>query len=118
MAAATTARDVLVVDDERDILDLLTDLLEEEGYRVRRAADGEAALAEIERALPDLVVTDVMMPRLNGLELARRLRERAVPTIVMSAAVSSVDDPCLVFISKPFDIDRLLDLVASVLESC
>jgi two-component system, OmpR family, alkaline phosphatase synthesis response regulator PhoP len=117
-ANGVMTRDVLVVDDDRSILDLLTDLLEEEGYRVRRAADGLAALAEVERTEPDLVVTDVMMPRLNGMALAAELRQRGIPTIVTSAAVPTVDDPCLAFIPKPFDIERLLDLVATVLEAC
>jgi DNA-binding NtrC family response regulator len=110
--------DVLVVDDEPSICDLLTDLLEEEGYRVRRAADGLAALDEVDRVEPDLVVTDVIMPRLGGIVLAERMRDRGIPTIVISSAISFVNDPCLVFVPKPFDIDRLLDIVAEALDDC
>lgn len=109
---------VLVVDDEHHILELLTALLEDEGYRVRQAVDGIAALAEIERSAPDLVLTDVTMPRLNGLELTKRLRERGIPTIVMSAVVHQVDDPCLIFIAKPFEIEQLLRLVSEMLAEC
>ena len=113
-----TDRDGLVVDDERYIVDLLRELLEADGYRVRSAGDGVAALDEVGRGAPDLVITDVMMPRLGGIELADRLRERGIPTIVMSAAISAVDDPCLVFLPKPFDIDHLLAVVASTIDTC
>ena len=111
-----TGRSVLVVDDEPYIVDLVTDLLEGEGYRVRRAHDGIAALEEVDRATPDLVVADVMMPRLDGFALAARLRERGVPTILMSAAVPAPNEPGFVFIAKPFDIDRLLAEVARILD--
>jgi len=106
---------VLVVDDEPYIVDLVTDLLEGEGYRVRRAHDGIAALEEVDRAPPDIVVADVMMPRLDGFALAARLRERGVPTILMSAAIAAPNEPGIVFVPKPFDIDHLLDEVARVL---
>ena len=103
---------VLVVDDERYIVDLLTDLFQDEGYKVQRAYDGIAALDVIDREMPDLVVADVMMPRLDGLSLYNRIRERneSLPVILMSAAVTprSVD---ATFIPKPFDIDALLQLV-------
>ncbi|HVL23985.1 MAG TPA: response regulator [Thermomicrobiales bacterium] len=103
---------VLVVDDERYIVDLLTDLFQDEGYEVQRAYDGVAALDVIDRRMPDLVVADVMMPRLDGLTLYNRIRERTeeLPVILMSAAVTprSLD---ATFIPKPFDIDALLQLV-------
>ena len=103
---------VLIVDDERHIVDLLEDLFHDEGYQVRRAYDGMAALAAIDREMPDLVVADVMMPRLDGLSLYHRIRERSnsLPVILMSAAVTprAVD---ATFIPKPFDIDTLLDVV-------
>jgi DNA-binding response OmpR family regulator len=103
---------VLVVDDERPIVDLLQDLLQEQGYIVRRAYDGITALQLIEREPPDLVVTDVMMPRLDGLALFREIRTRTktLPVILMSAAVTprKID---ATFVPKPFDIDTLLDIV-------
>lgn len=108
---------VLIVDDERHIVDLLEDLFVDEGYRVRRAYDGMAALAVIDHEMPDLVVADVMMPRLDGLSLYQRIRERDadLPVILMSAAVTprSVD---AMFIPKPFDIDTLLDAVEEMLD--
>ncbi len=107
---------VLVVDDEHYIVDLLADLLEEEGYRVDRAYDGIDALEAIDRGAPDLVVADVMMPRLDGLKLAARLRERRtpIPVVLMSAAVT-LRNPEIAFIAKPFDIDHVLGVIAEML---
>lgn len=108
---------VLVVDDERPIVDLLEDLLQDQGYVVRRAYDGMTALQQIEREMPDLVVTDVMMPRLDGLTLFNEIRTRAesLPVILMSAAVTprKID---ATFVPKPFDIDTLLDIVDEKLQ--
>src|SRR5699024_115374 len=102
----------LIVDDERHIVDLLEDLFRDEGYHVRRAYDGLAALASLDRGMPDLVIADVMMPRLDGLSLYNRIRERSddLPVILMSAAVTprAID---ATFVPKPFDIETLLDLV-------
>lgn len=108
----------LVVDDEHNIVDLLTDLLEGElGLRVLRAYDGLAALETFERARPDLVIADIMMPRLDGLTLAHRLRDRfsARKIILMSAAVTPRTTE-FTYIAKPFDINRLLDLVSELLD--
>ena len=111
---ATTA--VLVVDDERYIVDLLSDLLEDEGYQVDRAYDGVAALEQIGRHQPDLVVADVMMPRLDGLSLADEINARGlgIPIILMSAAVTPRTDH-VAFIPKPFDIDAMLGLIERLL---
>jgi len=108
---------VLVVDDERYIVDLLSDLLEDEGYRVDRAYDGVAALEQISRHQPDLVVADVMMPRLDGLSLADEINARglAIPIILMSAAVTPRTDH-VAFIPKPFDIDAMLGLIERLLK--
>jgi CheY-like chemotaxis protein len=103
---------VLVVDDERYIVDLLSELLEDEGYQVLRASDGQAALDVLERHVPDLVVTDVMMPRLDGVRLLAIIREhhKELPVILMSAAVTPRVDG-VPFLPKPFDIDDLLALI-------
>lgn len=107
---------ILVVDDERFIVSLLTEILEEEGYLVRVASDGEAALRLIESVRPDLVVADIMMPRLDGLTLASMLRSSShpIPVILMSAAVTPRSHG-VSFIPKPFDIDVLLGVVGEVL---
>lgn len=103
---------VLIVDDERYIVDLLSDLLEDEGYEVLRAADGQAALDVLDRHQPDLVVADVMMPRIDGVRLLSIIREhdKELPVILMSAAVTPRMDG-VPFLPKPFDIDDLLALV-------
>ena len=79
--------DVLVVDDDPDKRMILTVALEMAGYEVRNANDGEAGLAAVESYQPDLIVTDVMMPKMDGYELARRVRARARS---MSMSVGSV----------------------------
>lgn len=117
MATTTTRQQtILVVDDEQFIVSLLTEILEEEGFRVRNAGDGEAALQEIERLRPDLVVADIMMPRLNGLSLAANLRAREdpIPVVLMSAAVTPRHQG-ITFLPKPFDIDDLLQVVHGAL---
>ena len=100
---------------EGPILDLLVAVLEEEGYRVLRAADGAAALALIERERVDLLITDNMMPRLGGLALIARLRAPGTPVIpiILMSAVSPRPRPAppVVFLAKPFDLDHLLALV-------
>ena len=107
---------ILVVDDERFIVSLLTEILEEEGYLVRIASDGEAALRIIESVRPDLVVADIMMPRLDGLTLAAKLRtsKHPIPVILMSAAVTPRSNG-VSFIPKPFDIDDLLVAVGRII---
>ena len=102
---------ILVVDDEHTICDLLADLLIEEGYLVRRAYDGLDALAEVERKRPDLVLSDVALPSLNGADLAVRLRARGIPVVLLSAAFTAVDLPGVPFLRKPFDLDRVLEVV-------
>ncbi len=109
----TKDRTVLVVDDERYIVDLLADLLGEEGYGVRRAYDGAAALEIIERDAPDLILADVMMPHVDGLALVSQLRDRGLktPIILMSAAVTPRYAD-VTFLPKPFDIDHVLEVIA------
>ncbi|MDQ4099362.1 MAG: response regulator [Chloroflexota bacterium] len=104
------------MDDERYIVDLLSDLLEDEGYRVERAYDGVAALEQVSRNPPDLIVADVMMPRLDGLSLADEINSRGldIPIILMSAAVTPRTDH-VAFIPKPFDIDAMLHLIERLL---
>ncbi len=110
---------VLVVDDEPAIREIVATLLEDEGYRVRHARDGVEALAAIDDDTIDLVVSDVVMPRLDGASLVRKLRRRGhlIPVVLMSAVYADVDLPGVRFVPKPFEIDRLLGTVASALGS-
>ena len=106
-------RSVLVVDDDPPILTMVAELLTEEGYDVRAVYDGLAALAEIERDQPDVVVSDVTMPRLDGIELVRELRRHGhgVPVVLMSAVYDDVDLPGVRFVPKPFGLDTLLTAI-------
>ena len=106
---------ILVVDDDPPIADMLVMVLEDEGYAVQTAHDGETALATVQRGPPDLVVTDVMMPGTSGIAVARHLRSRGIPVILMSAAVRYPDLPDVPFIAKPFAVDRFLGMVARAL---
>ncbi|HYE64342.1 MAG TPA: response regulator, partial [Pyrinomonadaceae bacterium] len=87
---------VLVVDDEPDKRLLLTVALEMAGYEVRTANDGKAGLAAVESFQPDLIITDVMMPQMDGYELARRVRAnpltRFIPIIIQTAARNDAQD--------------------------
>ena len=86
---------VLVVDDERDILELVKYNLDKEGYRVTVVASGEDALAATRAKLPDLIVLDLMLPGLDGLEVCRRLKAdaatRGIPIVMLTAKGSEAD---------------------------
>jgi len=106
---------VLVVDDEVQITRVLRRSLSGHGYEVQTAADGEEALEAFKSWKPDLVVTDLAMPNMSGLELCRRLRAAsAVPIIVLSAKgderieVEALDAGADDYITKPFGMDELL----------
>lgn len=117
-ATSDTARRpvILVVEDDPAVLDVLTEALGDQGYEVRRATDGMAALAELQRDAPDLVLTDVHMPGLTGGQLVRRLRDRGVPAILLSADTNWSREPGVAFLSKPFDLDHLLTVVERLLD--
>jgi two-component system response regulator MprA len=112
-----TTPQVLVVDDEPAIRETVATLLEEEGYRVRRARDGVEALSTLAGDGIDLILADVNMPRLDGATLVRKLRGRGsrIPIVLMSAIYADVDLPGVRFVPKPFAIDRLLGAVTSAL---
>jgi CheY-like chemotaxis protein len=82
-------RSIVIVEDEVDLAELLQEHLESRGFRVAVAFDGKAGLAKIADDLPDLVLTDIMMPLMDGLEMIAKLKERPrtaeIPIIVMSA---------------------------------
>ncbi|HEX8709239.1 MAG TPA: diguanylate cyclase [Pyrinomonadaceae bacterium] len=118
---------VLVVDDEPDKRTLLTVALQMAGYEVRAANDGEAGLAAVESYQPDLIITDVMMPKMDGYELARRVRAnpqtRFVPIIIQTAARNDAQDArrgsevgALGYITDPTDIDLLLARARTLLD--
>ncbi len=90
--ARVPQRTVLVVDDDRKIVQLVRAYLERDGHRVVAAHDGRAALATFEAERPDLVVLDLMLPELDGYEVCRRIRAEDDTPILMLTARSSVPD--------------------------
>ena len=115
-------RRILVVDDEPQITRVLRRSLTSHRYDVRVAADGEAALELFQDWSPDLVITDLSMPNMSGLELCRRLRARSdVPVIVLSvkgeerAKVEALDAGADDYVTKPFGIAELLARVRATL---
>lgn len=111
---------VLVADDDVQITDVVSGALELEGYAVIVVHDGEAALEAVTRERPAVLVTDIVMPRLDGLALARRvaaLPGDPIPVILMSARWNTAPQPGVPFLAKPFDLDTLLAMVRRLLES-
>lgn len=113
---------VLVVDDEPRFLRIIQFNLETEGYRVTCAASGEEALALFERYDPDLVVLDVMLPGLDGLDVCKRIREVSTRPIIMLTAKGADEDKVRGlrlgaddYVTKPFSADELLARVEAVL---
>jgi len=112
----TTRARVLVVDDDENALRALEKLLRAEGFATSTAPDGEAALAEARRALPDVVLTDLHMPRMDGLELCTRLHEidDDLPVIIMTAhadmesVIESLRERAEDFVTKPVECDAVL----------
>src|SRR5882672_8554148 len=126
-------REVLVVEDEPDIRRLVVLHLERDGFRCRTAANGPDALREVKAAVPDLVILDLMLPELDGLEVCRRLRRdagtAAVPIIMLTAKSDEVDRVVGLeigaddYVAKPFSPKELVARVRAVLrrarpESC
>lgn len=113
---------IFIVDDEYSIVESLTDLLVEEGYRVGSAINGREALAAISTQHPDLVLTDLMMPAMDGRQLIASMRAhpdlRNIPIILMSAASlprNLEEFAGVPVFRKPFQIDALLAEIARLL---
>jgi len=108
------ARTILVVDDEPTIREALVDALEADGFRVVAAADGREALARFRGERPDLVLLDLMLPELSGIEVCRIIRaESAVPIVMLTAKDSEVDKVVGLelgaddYVTKPFSVREL-----------
>ena len=113
---------VLVVEDDRTVAEVVTRYLEREGFTVESVGDGREALARADAQTPDLVVLDIMLPGLDGLEVCRRLRARAPIPVVMLTARGSEEDKVLGlelgaddYVSKPFSPRELTARVKAVL---
>jgi DNA-binding response OmpR family regulator len=120
---ADRAPRILLVDDEQPIQTLLSFPLERDGYEVVVAADGREALARYDEQPPDLVVLDVMLPRMDGLEVCRRLRAKGetVPIIMLTAKSEEIDKVLGLelgaddYITKPFSVREFRSRVKAVL---
>ena len=106
---------ILVVDDEKPISDIISFNLENEGYAIEKAYDGEQALEVFEKSQPDLVILDLMLPTMDGLEVCREIRKQsAVPVIMLTAKDSEIDKVLGLelgaddYVTKPFSNRELI----------
>ncbi len=108
---------VLVVDDDPDVREVMSLALESSGYEARVAADGRDALAKLADGRPCVMLVDLMMPVMDGIELVRHLRREASTATIPIVIVSAFERPSGLaganeFLSKPVDLGDLLDVVA------
>lgn len=109
------SRKILVVDDEKNIVDLITYNLKKEGYCVITAYDGKAGLDLALSESPDLILLDLMMPKIDGLEVCRKIRERSqVPIVMLTARAEEIDKVLGLglgaddYVTKPFGVRELM----------
>lgn len=119
------AKKVLIVDDELNIVTALEFLLQKSGYEVMAAQNGDEALKRVESFAPDLVLLDVMMPRISGYEVCRRMRERPewkhIKIIMLSAkgreaeVSKGVSLGADLYVTKPFSNNELVGKIGELL---
>ena len=108
-------RKILIVDDEKNIVDIIAFNLKKEGYTVIRAADGEEGLEKVFSENPDLILLDIMMPKLDGYEVCKKIREKKnTPIIMLTARAEEVDKVLGLelgaddYVTKPFGVRELM----------
>jgi DNA-binding response OmpR family regulator len=113
---------ILIVEDERNLCDLIRDNLQEQGYGVFQAFDGPSALTIAKDAVPDLVILDIMLPGIDGLEVCRRLRQGSiVPILMLTARAEEIDRVLGLelgaddYLTKPFSMRELKARVRALL---
>jgi CheY-like chemotaxis protein len=112
---------ILLVDDEPVILELLDEVLSREGYQTMTAADGVDALEILDRAVPDLVVADTMMPRLSGIDMVRQMRRQPrlqdVPVIMTTTVypIEPLREENLSYLPRPLRLDTLLGTIEAAI---
>ena len=116
------ARNILVVEDDRNISDLIRMYLEKEGFDVRIAYDGGKAVEEYDRQAPDMVLLDIMLPVMDGWSVCAHIREKAKTPIIMRTAKSEVNDRITGlemgaddYLVKPFEMKELMARINAVL---
>jgi len=117
---------ILVVDDDLGTRLSISDYLELSGYSVITANDGQEALVMVDEYHPDLIVTDIVMPRMNGYELVRRVRQksafRLLPVILLTARTKTQErilgyqSGCDLYLPKPFELEELAAAIRNLLE--
>jgi CheY-like chemotaxis protein len=121
MARAPAPASILVIDDDPDVRGFIVEALEEQGYRVREAADGREGIAEVERETPDLIVLDFIMPGLSGADVARHALERRPDQPILFVSGYSETDavkriaPDAPLLAKPFRAEALHKAVRGAL---
>ncbi len=118
---------ILVVEDEPDFLDTLVERLELEGYKVSTATDGFTGLEKARTELPDLIILDLLLPKLNGFKFTRLLKfdesYKHIPIIIISARVEESDKQLAMevgadlYVTKPFDNTYLMENVKRLLRA-
>lgn len=116
---------ILIVEDNPQNMKLFEMLLGAKGYALLKAIDGEEAMDIAKRARPDLIIMDVRLPRMNGLEVTKKLRENPAfsrtPIIATTAYAMkgdkerAIEAGCNAYLSKPFDIHELTEMIAEML---
>ena len=116
---------ILVVDDDQDIVYILKSTLQKNGYEVVTAGNGEQALKLVETFVPDLMITDLTMPVMNGWYFSMKVRADAryktTPIIIMSGLLDREAEPeeyetATIYVPKPFDIFKLMDKIKELLK--
>lgn len=116
---------IFIIDDDLGLQTVLSIALKDAGYAVQIASDGEEGLARLPMLRPDLVITDVMMPHMDGVQvfeaMKERLRNEGIPIIVITALsrkawFADLEAEGAIFLQKPFEVDHLLAVVKMLLE--
>lgn len=113
---------ILIVDDDHALVQILEEFFSAEGYQTLGAGHGAAAIAILESTRPDLIVTDLVMPILDGFELCRAVLAnpvtQTIPLVLITgfdSSLQSVDFPHSSIVRKPFDLDELLNVVVALI---
>lgn len=118
---------ILIVEDTEVLAETIADSLRMEGFEVAITANGKQALDNIEERIPDIVITDLLMPQMDGLDFTRRFRQdprhKQTPVIIISAQVTDdvfhagQEAGANLFLKKPFDQNQLIDSVSTLLKN-
>src|SRR5689334_9043470 len=119
-----TTRTILVIDDERDIREMIAEALETEGYRIQQAETGARALEILSSQPVDLVLSDIQLPDMSGIDLAARIKAQQpeLPVVMVTAlaqadmAIEALKLGASDYVTKPFDLDTLSASIRNILQ--